>query len=135
MWWKAPATSSQTVPAKPNFVFIITDDMRNDDPRDALKDDLKYMPKTSNLIASQGMTFNNAYVPLASCCPTRASVLRGQYVHNHRVWNSTPNGPNSGWEGWNVQGHENDNLATRLQGGGYSTGLFGKYLNGDGKSV
>jgi Sulfatase len=65
-WWKASATSAQTVPAKPNFVFIITDDMR--------KDDLKYMPKTSNLIGSQGMTFNNAYVPLASCCPSRASA-------------------------------------------------------------
>jgi N-acetylglucosamine-6-sulfatase len=124
MWWKAPATSAQTVPAKPNFVFIITDDMR--------KDDLtrEYMPNTHNLIASQGMTFNNAYVPLASCCPTRASVLRGQYVHNHRVWHSTPNGPDSGWEGWNVQGRENDNLATHLQGGGYRTGLFGKYFNG-----
>jgi N-acetylglucosamine-6-sulfatase len=121
MWWKAPATSAQTVPAKPNFVFIITDDMR--------QDDLKYMPKTSNLIGSQGMTFNNAYVPLASCCPTRASVLRGQYVHNHQVWYSTPNGPISGWEGWSVQGHESDNLATRMQDGGYSTGLFGKYFN------
>jgi N-acetylglucosamine-6-sulfatase len=124
MWWKAPATSAQTVPAEPNFVFIITDDMR--------KDDLtrEYMPNTHDLIASQGMTFDNAYVPLASCCPTRASVLRGQYVHNHQVWYSILFGPNGGWEGWRSQGHESDNLATRLRSGGYRTGLFGKYFNG-----
>jgi arylsulfatase A-like enzyme len=115
-------TAAQVNPAKPNFVFILADDMR--------KDDLKYMSKTRTLIGSQGMTFNNAYVPLASCCPSRASVLRGQYVHNHQVWASVPNGPNSGWEGWRVQGHESDNLATHMQGGGYSTGLFGKYMNG-----
>jgi N-acetylglucosamine-6-sulfatase len=115
-------TAAQVNPAKPNFVFILADDMR--------KDDLAYLPKTRNLIGSQGMTFNTAYVPLASCCPSRASVLRGQYVHNHQVWASTPNGPNSGWEGWSVQGHESDNLATRMRGGGYNTGLFGKYMNG-----
>jgi N-acetylglucosamine-6-sulfatase len=115
-------TVAQVNPAKPNFVFILADDMR--------KDDLAYLPKTRNLIGSQGMTFNNAYVPLASCCPSCASVLRGQYVHNHQVWASTPNGPNSGWEGWRSQGHESDNLATHMQGGGYSTGLFGKYMNG-----
>jgi len=115
-------TASQTTPAKPNFVFILTDDMR--------KDDLAYLPKTRKLIGSQGMKFNNAYVPLASCCPSRATVLRGQYVHNHKVWYSIPNGPDSGWEGWSVQGHESDNLATRMRGGGYRTGLFGKYFNG-----
>ena len=108
--------------AKPNFVFILADDMR--------KDDLAYMPKTRNLIGSEGMTFNNAYVPLASCCPSRASVLRGQYVHNHQVWASTPSGPNRGWEGWRSQGHESDNLAKRMLAGGYNTGLFGKYMNG-----
>ena len=32
-------TAAQTTPVKPNFVFILTDDMR--------KDDLKYMPKNS----------------------------------------------------------------------------------------
>jgi hypothetical protein len=73
----SPPPAAQTTPTKPNFVFILTDDMR--------KDDLAYMPNTRDLIASKGMTFNNAYVPLASCCPSRASILRGQYVHNHKV--------------------------------------------------
>ena len=33
---------AQTVPAQPNIVFILTDDMR--------KDDLQYMPKTRSLL-------------------------------------------------------------------------------------
>jgi N-acetylglucosamine-6-sulfatase len=117
--------AAQTTPTKPNIVFILTDDMR--------KDDLAYMPNTRNLIASQGMTFNNAYVPLASCCPSRASILRGQYVHNHKVWYSDVT--SGGYKAWAAQGHESDNLATRLQAGGYSTGLFGKYMNGYSKTT
>jgi hypothetical protein len=34
-------TAAQTAPTKPNFVFLLTDDMRYDD--------LKYMPKTLSL--------------------------------------------------------------------------------------
>jgi N-acetylglucosamine-6-sulfatase len=116
----SPPPAAQT---KPNFVFILTDDMR--------KDDLAYMPNTRDLIASQGVTFDNAYVPLASCCPSRASILRGQYVHNHKVWYSNKDSPIGGYQGWVTPGHESDNLATRLhEAGGYSTGLFGKYMNG-----
>ena len=120
-------TATQATPINPNFVFILTDDMR--------KDDLAYMTNTRHLIESQGMTFNNAYVPLASCCPSRASILRGQYVHNHKVWYSNQNSPIGGYQGWVTPGHESDNLATRLQAGGYSTGLFGKYMNGYSKTT
>src|SRR5215213_3474981 len=119
--------AAQTTPTKPNIVFILTDDMR--------KDDLAYMPNTRNLIAAQGMTFNNAYVPLATCCPSRASILRGQYVHNHNVWYSSVQSSIGGYQGWATQGHESDNLATRLQAGGYRTGLFGKYMNGYSKTT
>jgi N-acetylglucosamine-6-sulfatase len=129
-FWSIPGgtpTATQATPTKPNFVFVYTDDMR--------KDDLAYMPNTRNLIASQGMTFDNAYVPLASCCPSRASVLRGQYVHNHKVWYSNNDSPIGGYQGWVTPGHESDNLATRLQAGGYSTGLFGKYMNGYAKTT
>src|SRR5215208_2774189 len=41
--------AAQTSP-KPNFVFILADDMRYDD--------LKYMPKTSRVLVSGGMTFS-----------------------------------------------------------------------------
>jgi N-acetylglucosamine-6-sulfatase len=119
--------AAQTSPDKPNFVFILTDDMRYDD--------LKYMPKTRTLLGSQGMTFTRAFVTTALCCPSRATIMRGQYTHNTGVW-FNPDGPIGGWEGYKSRGHEQDNVATRLNGAGYRTGLFGKYFNSyDGTTV
>jgi N-acetylglucosamine-6-sulfatase len=117
----APPTAAQANPAKPNFVFILADDMR--------ADDLNYMPKTRSLLAKQGMSFEDAYVSDPLCCPSRATIMRGQYAHNHGVW-SNKNGPNGAWEGYENHGNEQDNLATRLDDAGYRTGLFGKYFNG-----
>ena len=115
-----PPTVAQRNPSQPNFVFILTDDMR--------KDDLKYMPKTRSLVGRQGIRFNNAYVSYGLCCPSRATIMRGQYAHNHGVW-SNLDGPNGGWQGYQHHGNETDNLATRLHDAGYRTALLGKYLN------
>jgi N-acetylglucosamine-6-sulfatase len=122
-----PPTEAQTTAGQPNFVFILTDDMR--------KDDLKYMPKTRALLKTQGMQFQNSFVSNPVCCPSRATIMRGQYTHNTGVWHNI-NGPDGGWQGYNNHGNEDDNIATRLQDGGYRTGLFGKYYNGyDGTAV
>lgn len=107
---------------KPNIVFIVADDMRYDD--------LEYMPKTRGLLGSKGMRFEKAFVSLATCCPSRATIMRGQYAHNHRVWDNDQALPLGGWRGYKNNGHERDNVATRLRAAGYRTGLFGKYLNG-----
>ncbi len=115
----APTAAQEITP--PNFVFILADDMR--------KDDLKYMPKTNALLGDQGMRFEQAFVSYALCCPSRATIMRGQYAHNTGVWNNM-NGPDGGWQGYQSHGNENDNVATRLHHAGYRTGLFGKYLNG-----
>lgn len=113
-------TGAQTTAGQPNFVFILTDDMR--------KDDLKYMPKTRSLLRAQGMQFQNAFVSNSLCCPSRATIMRGQYAHNTGVWGNS-DGPNSGWQGYKNHGNERDNIATRLHDAGYRTGLFGKYFN------
>jgi N-acetylglucosamine-6-sulfatase len=122
---------AQTAPAQPNIVFILTDDMR--------KDDLKYMPKTKALLQNAGMTFENAFVSNALCCPSRATIMRGQYSHNNGVWSNSATDSSSttsgGWQAYQQNGNEADNVATRLQGAGYSTGLFGKYLNGYANTV
>lgn len=114
----APLEAQQA--RKPNFVFILTDDMR--------ADDLRYVPRTRDLLRSKGMLFTNAFVSYGTCCPSRATIMRGQYAHNHGVWYNT-NGPNGGWLGYKYHGNERDNIATRLNATGYNTGLFGKYLN------
>jgi N-acetylglucosamine-6-sulfatase len=116
---------AQTVPAHPNIVFILTDDMR--------KDDLRYMPKTRALLEREGMSFENAFVSNALCAPSRATIMRGQYSHRNGVWsNSSTDSPTTsigGWQAYQANGNENDNVATRLQSAGYRTGLFGKYMN------
>jgi N-acetylglucosamine-6-sulfatase len=115
--------AAQTSSVKPNIVFIIADDMRYSD--------LTYMPKTRRLLGAKGMRFKQAFVSYGMCCPSRATIMRGQYAHNHGVW-FNENGPpeSTGWEGYKYNGGEKDNVATRLRGAGYRTGLFGKYLNG-----
>src|SRR5215213_4137588 len=69
---------AQALAAKPNIVFVLTDDMR--------KDDLRYMPKTRSVLKDKGMSFQNAFVSDALCCPARATIMRGQYAHNTKVW-------------------------------------------------
>jgi len=110
----------EALTAKPNIVFILADDMR--------KDDLKYMPKTRSVLKDKGMIFDNAFVSTPLCCPSRATIMRGQYAHNSGVWNS--HGSSGGWQTYRAKGLERNNVATRLDAAGYRTGLFGKYLNG-----
>ncbi len=118
----AAQTSPQT-----NFVFILADDMRYDE--------LAYMPKTRDLLGSQGMTFSRAYAAKPLCCPSRTTILRGQYPHNHKVW-FNGSGANAGWGSFKAQGYDRDNLATHLDAAGYRTGMFGKlFPNYDGVSV
>src|ERR671918_513676 len=88
--------------AKPNIVFILTDDMR--------KDDLKYMPKTRSVLKEKGMSFSNAFVSNALCCPSRATIMRGQYAHNTGVW--TNEGSSGGLQAYRKEGNEKDNVAT-----------------------
>jgi arylsulfatase A-like enzyme len=104
----------------PNFVFILADDMR--------LVDFEHMPQTRQLFAEQGLVFENAFVTHSVCCPSRASILRGQYTHNHQVL--TNRRPEGGFEKFRSQGHEDSTIATWLKSSGYQTVLLGKYLNG-----
>lgn len=105
--------------AQPNFVLIMADDL-----------DLapvEHMPLLRQHVASRGMTFTNAFVTDPVCCPSRATVLTGQYAHNHRVLSNEP--PLGGWGVFHDSGIEKDTLPVWLRRGGYVSGLVGKYLN------
>jgi N-acetylglucosamine-6-sulfatase len=110
----APADSGQ-----PNIVLIVTDD-----------EDVALhasMPKTKALLHDRGTTFENFFVTYSFCCPSRASILRGQYAHNtHIVGNELPWG---GFEKFRHLGLEESTVATWLQDAGYHTAMVGKYLN------
>jgi arylsulfatase A-like enzyme len=77
----AAAFGSAAGAAPPNVVVIVTDDMR--------RDDLVYMPYVQELLVDAGTSFSAAFVNVALCCPSRATMLRGQYSHNtHLIENA-----------------------------------------------
>jgi N-acetylglucosamine-6-sulfatase len=118
----ASAASAATHPAaheKPNFIVILTDDL---DVKS-----VEFMPKLKALLTKRGTTFSNYFVTESLCCPSRASLLRGQYPHNHQVLNNNP--PEGGFEKFYKLGHEQSTIATWLKAAGYRTVLLGKYLN------
>lgn len=105
--------------ARPNVVMFMTDD-----------EDLAahaFMPKTKALIEDQGATFTNYFINYPWCCPSRASILRGQYAHNTNIVGNSP--PWGGYETFHGLGLEESTLATWLQAAGYRTAMIGKYLN------
>jgi arylsulfatase A-like enzyme len=107
----------------PNIVVIPTDDLAAGDLTPAA---LKNMPNLKSLM-EQGTTFENAFVTNSVCCPSRATILRGQYAHNHQVLHNAP--PLGGAERFRILGGDDSTVATWLQERGYRTAFFGKYLN------
>ena len=109
-----PATTTTTVPpaedGRPNIVVINTDDQR--------ADSLSFLPKIRSWLGDGGRTYTNALVTTPSCCPSRASLLSGQYVHNHGVITQlTP-------------ALDPDHTVQHyLRDAGYFTGHSGKYLH------
>ncbi len=117
-WSRHPAAAAPA--ERPNIIFILTDDL------DAKS--ISVMPQLKALIADQGVTFSNFFVTDSLCCPSRSSILRGQYVHNHRVLSNAP--PNGSYSRFYELGHESSTIGVWLKSAGYRTGFMGKYLNG-----
>jgi N-acetylglucosamine-6-sulfatase len=116
-----PARLDQAAAAqsRPNIVVIETDDQT--------LESMRVMENVNSLIGGQGATFRNSFVNYSLCCPSRATFLTGQYMHNHRVFaNKAPSG---GFRRFQAL-HGNNNLAVWLRRAGYYTAMIGKYLNG-----
>jgi len=96
--------------SSPNILLIISDDQRFDDL------DNEVMPQVSQRIFERGVTFSRGYVTTPVCCPSRASILTGQYASRH-----------------GIQGNEQytpiNSIVPLLLARGYRTGHFGKFLN------
>ena len=86
-----------------------------------------FMPKTKALLEDQGTAFENFFISYPWCCPSRASILRGQYRHNTHVVGNEP--PWGGFETFRERGLEEWTIATWLQDAGYRTAMLGKYFN------
>jgi arylsulfatase A-like enzyme len=110
-------STTTTATRRPNIVFVLADDFDS-----SL---VQYMPNVNRLVREQGMAFENYFASSAVCCPSRVSMLRGQYPHNTTVLTNE-----DGFMKFHQLGLESSTIATWLQGAGYRTALLGKYLNG-----
>jgi arylsulfatase A-like enzyme len=114
------AKSAGTLPRaeRPSIVLVLTDDQR--------WDTLWGMQTVEEALAAHGLTFTNSFVTNPLCCPSRSSLHTGRYSHSTGVYLNTP--PHGGFRSF----HDTTTIATVLHAAGYTTGLFGKYLNGYG---
>jgi arylsulfatase A-like enzyme len=117
-----PAPASAAAAVRPNLVLILTDDL------DVNLHSLEYMPHLKAAMSDQGTTFSNYFVPVSLCCPSRATILLGQYSHNHHIFSNFP--PDGGFQLFQQYELDKATIATALQAAGYHTVLMGKYLNG-----
>jgi N-acetylglucosamine-6-sulfatase len=116
--------AAQTLEPPPNIVFVLTDDQ--------FPGSEEHMPKLNTEIVSKGVEFENMTSTFPLCCPGRATIQRGQYVHNTQIYGNSP--PAGGWEKFKRLELHRSTVATWLNptdGGApnYRTGLFGKYMN------
>lgn len=115
----ASAPTASGTSAKPNIVFVLTDDLS--------WNLVPYMPHVKEL-QRDGTTFGNYFVTDSLCCPSRSSLFTGDYPHNTGVF--TNNGDDGGYAAFNRNGDERKCYAPAMQKAGYRTGFMGKYLNG-----
>jgi N-acetylglucosamine-6-sulfatase len=115
----AAAQAPDPPPDPPNVVLLMTDDQA--------AGDMTVMPLTRRLIGGAGVTFTRSYVSYPLCCPSRATLLTGQYTHNNHVRCLYA------WCGGGYGGLETrEYLPVWLGRAGYVTAHMGKYLNGYG---
>ena len=75
----------------------------------------------------KGVTMKRFYDNFPLCCPSRTTILTGQYAHNHNVLSNTA--PDGGYGVFNEL-HGDNYLPLWLQAAGYQTSYVGKFLNG-----
>ena len=115
----SPPTAAALGSARPNVVFVLTDDMSTDLVR--------FMPHVLAM-ERHGLTFTNYFVSDSLCCPSRASIFTGDFPHDTHVWGNF--GSTGGFQAFHRRHEERHTFAVALQRAGYRTAMMGKYLNG-----
>jgi arylsulfatase A-like enzyme len=110
--------AGQASATAPNILIFVTDDQRSG---------LTAMPLTRQLFSHRGVTYKRAYATDPLCCPSRASIMTGRYPHNTGV-KSNKDHPGLGVGGASAL-DQFTTIQRYLHDAGYTTGLFGKYLN------
>ncbi len=101
---------------RPNVLLIVSEDNGPELP--CYGDSYARTPHLDRL-ASEGVRFENAFVPYSVCSPSRAAFLTGLYPHqNGQIGLATHK--------FAMYDEKTPNIVTRLKSAGYHTGLIGK---------
>jgi N-acetylglucosamine-6-sulfatase len=120
----SPAAAASAAPAaKPNIVFILTDD---------LSWNLVNSRIAPHIVALErrGETFNHYFVTDSLCCPSRSTIFTGLFPHDTKVFANV--GKDGGFHKFQEQRLYNRTFAVAIRSRGYRTSMNGKYLNGYG---
>jgi arylsulfatase A-like enzyme len=107
-----PEGDARAAAPRPNVLVIVTDDQRGPNT-------MEFMPRTMARLRASGTQFTPFYATTPSCCPSRASLMTGRYVHNTGVLTELQ--ATSLGQATTVQAY--------LKGAGYQTAMAGKFLN------
>jgi arylsulfatase A-like enzyme len=112
----------ETAAARPNILFVMTDDQRHD----AMSVAGNQILRTPNMdrIAAGGARFTQAFVTNSLCGPSRATVLTGLYSHAHGV---ITNGAGPVYKDQPGLKPEQPTFVSLLREAGYYTGVVGKW--------
>ena len=132
----------------PNIVYFVTDDqdqMLGGSFPTTAPGMATPLPKVRELMVEGGATFENMFIHVPICNPSRSTTLTGRYFHNIKSavegggggGRDDSGGGGPGGNGQlgddtmhvNMSRVHNHSFAVRLQRRGYALGLFGKYLN------
>jgi arylsulfatase A-like enzyme len=141
---RPPAEESAKAIAKPNFLFILADDLGYHDL--SVMESEYYETPSIDRIANEGMIFTNGYAACQVCSPSRASIMLGTFPARHGItdWIGAKTG-----EDWRKAGRFNKllppeyvrtlpadavTLPEALKAQGYKTFFAGKWHLGDSTS-
>jgi hypothetical protein len=115
------------------------------DDQDVASLQRRFLPKIFERLVDHGVSYDNFFAPVSTlfsdlpailtptsqvsiCCPSRVSLLRAQYAHNHNI--TFVARPWGGWEIFNEHNYTQHTLPDFMQRAGYSTWYTGKLMNG-----
>lgn len=116
----APSPSPPVVPARPNFIVVLSDDHRWD-ALGAAGNPAVVTPVMDRL-AREGVYFRQATTSVSQCHPVRASLLTGLPAHRHGVYSVQYQEP-----GVSETLCKRPTVASLLREAGYRTVLVGKW--------
>ena len=132
--------AEDTVPAKPNILLLLVDDMGYKDTGCTGSD--FYETPVIDSLAARGMVFNQAYACAGNSAPSRSCLISGQFTPRNGVYAvyNTKRGPQ---DMMRLEPYPNNpalplscyTIAEAMRDAGYATGMVGKWhLGGAGHS-